>query len=166
MKLQHLFDMEMVYDGQPPFHVWKPWGAEGFGYGTGIGRASNGVVEGTLQWFNFPRWRSDGSFLPDCNGVIHMETGKVLFTFKGFSVEAKTPEPTGGDDAGGFAWMNQSGGSRRAVTVSMTFQTAEERFAYLNTTVAVAEGRIDLRTLGMQVRVYGCVNEIVHEPFA
>jgi hypothetical protein len=165
MKLRHLFDMEMVYDGQPPFHVWKPWGTEGFGYGAGSGSVGNGALTGKLTWYNFPRWRSDGAFLPDCNGVIDLDgTNKVLFTFQGFSVEAsQQPAAPAAGQPDGYAWMNKSGGSRRAVTVSMTFQTADERHLYLNTTLGVAEGAIDLRSLSMQVRVYGCVNEIVDE---
>jgi hypothetical protein len=43
----------------------------------------------------------------------------------------------------------------------MVFESADERYLWLNDAVCVIEGVIDAQTMRMKFKVYACVNELI-----
>lgn len=145
MHLEYLCDMELAYLGDPAdqLTVVMPFGTEGIAYGSGDGTVKGERLQGRIRWYNFPRVRGDGVFLPDARGTIDTDDGaRILFCMQGYSV------PTGI-------------GEERDVRTDLTFATDDERYLWLNTAFAVTEAAFDNTRHVSKVRAYVCVNELV-----
>jgi hypothetical protein len=148
MRLQHLCDIELAYLGEEDeqLTVVMPFGTEGIAYGKGDGTVKGERLQGKILWYNFPRVRGDGVFLPDARGVIDTDDGaRILFSMQGYSA------PIGADE-------------EREVLTSLTFATEDERYLWLNTAFAVTEAAFDNVRHVSRVRAYVCINELVKKP--
>lgn len=151
MRLEHVCDMEMSYrkelDSQVgPFGaklpVVRPYGGEeGRGYGEGDITFTGPKLQGTGRFVNHPHRRSDGLMLADLHGVLVTDEGAtILFTFQG-----RVP-------------FTDRKGKPMFTTL---FETEDDRYRWLNSTLCVLEGVIDFETLNMRARIYLCVHELV-----
>ncbi len=140
MRLEHLCDMELSYQGA--FTLVQPYGSqEGAGFGIGTGVASGEQVAGTVRWVNHPRRRSDGVTLPAAHAVILTEDGgEILCSWQG-----RTQPGVG-------QWGSQ--------VLAALFETEDPRYQWLNQAVCVAEGRLHPETLHLQLRIYACVPDL------
>jgi len=145
MRLDLLGEMELVYRDSSfgeKFILARPFGGEeGSGYGEGEGTIKGERINGTLRWVNHPHRRSDGSMLPDAHGIIKTADGAiVLFVMQGRTV-----------------WVGEAGRQ----LLSVTFESQDERYKWLNNTYCVLEGAIDSVALKMRSRVYLCISDLV-----
>ena len=145
MRLDLLGEMELVYRDSSfgeKFILARPFGGEeGSGYGEGEGTIKGERINGTLRWVNHPHRRSDGSMLPDAHGIIKTADGAiVLFVMQGRTV-----------------WVGEAGRQ----LLSVTFESQDERYKWLNNTYCVLEGAIDSVALKMRSRVYECITDLV-----
>jgi hypothetical protein len=93
-------------------------------------------------WSNHPRRRGDGRMLPNVHGLIVTDDGaEVLFRLTGITVF----------DNEGRGGQNLSG----------TFTAEDERYAWVNDLVCVAEGVIVPAQNTIDIRVYAAINELV-----
>jgi hypothetical protein len=102
-----------------------------------------GRLAGTLTGANHPRQRSDGTFQPDFQGVIETDDGAVIyFDFRGYG----RAYPVG----------------RRQIVGAVTHLSDDDRYGWLNDTVAVSVGEV--RTLADETRLVIDVSELIWEP--
>lgn len=148
MRLEPLCVLELVYDergGVPNggFVLVTPYaGGEGSGYGSGHGTARGERLNGTVVWSNHPRRRSDRRMLPNAHGVIlTADDASVVFELTGRTVF---------DDPG-----------RGAQNLTGWFESADERYRWLNDVVCVAEGVILMDAGRSEIEVYVAVNELL-----
>lgn len=143
MKLAHLCDMELGYQGG--FTLIQPYASEeGTGFGVGEGVVSGDQLAGHIRWVNHPQRRGDGTMLADAHGVITTGEGvPILFTLRGRV-------------AGG-----QNGQIRqRQHLLSAFFEAEDERYQWLNTALCIAEGQLNPETFRLQLRVYTCISDL------
>ena len=83
MRLEHLFDLDLRYEGE--YVVVRPYGGlDGVGYASGAGRATGPRVEGAVRFSNNPRVRGDGVLLADLAGAIATDDGaRIVFALTG-----------------------------------------------------------------------------------
>ena len=145
MRLDLLGEMELVYRDSSfgeKFILTRPFGGEeGSGYGEGEGTIKGERINGTLHWVNHPHRRSDGSMLPDAHGIIKTADGAIVF----FAMQGRT------------VWVGETGRQ----LLSVTFESQDERYKWLNNTYCVLEGAIDSVALKMRSRVYECITDLV-----
>jgi hypothetical protein len=145
MRLDLLGEMELVYRDSSfgeKFILARPFGGEeGSGYGEGEGTIKGERINGTLRWVNHPHRRSDGSMLPDAHGIIKTADGAIVF----FAMQGRT------------VWVGETGRQ----LLSVTFESQDERYKWLNNTYCVLEGAIDSVALKMRSRVYECITDLV-----
>ena len=144
MRLEQICVIELTYGGSG-FHMARPYGNEsGLGWGIGEGRVSGERLSGTVQWSNQPQRRGDGTMLPNARGVITTDDGaEVLFDLTGRTV---------------FVELNgESAGRQLLMTL---FESEDERYSWLNNTVCIAEGKIDVN-LVVHLEVHRCHSELV-----
>ena len=140
MRLEHLCDMELVYQeapgmGQKVLMVRPYSGQEGSGYGEGDGTVTGPQLQGKLRWVNHPHSRSDGVMLPSTHGVIRTNDGAtILFSLQGRTVAGKQ-------------------------LLLTTFESADKQYQWLNQAMCLLEGVIDAERLAMRARVYVCKHE-------
>lgn len=139
MRLEPLFEMRV--ERSQAVRVGPlvgPEGAEWIFWGTGEGSVNGGLITGTLQACNHPRHRPDNVNLPDVHGVITTPADETIyFEMHGFGLP---------------------GAGKRPVVGEMTFRTASERLARLNTAVAVLDGHVEEGAGGTALyQVYECV---------
>ncbi|MEO7000329.1 MAG: DUF3237 family protein [Ktedonobacterales bacterium] len=154
MRLVHLCDMTMGYEGAPV--MVRPYGnEEGTGFGVGAGVASGERLHGTVRWFNYPHRRSDGVMLPNISGMVTTDDGAIiLFTMQGRTLFT----PSGDGSAGSRA--------RGSQMFAVFFEAEDQRFRWLNTAVCVMEGVVSAVGGGPPSqnepgRVYICENELL-----
>lgn len=95
-------------------------GKEHIAWGLADGSVSGERVRGTHKACNHPRRRGDNVNLPDVHGLISTEDGSTIYyEIRGFGL------PHAGT---------------RLFFGTLAFRTASERYAWLNTTVAVGRG--------------------------
>ena len=143
MRLEALCAMDLRYvDG---YHLATPYGGEsGLGWGVGEGTVTGERLAGTARWSNQPTRRGDGSMLPNARGVITAADGaEVFFDLSGRTVFEEQP----------------SGLVGRQLLMAL-FESADERYGWLNTTVCVAEGVIDAERGSMHLEVLLCIREL------
>jgi Protein of unknown function (DUF3237) len=143
MRLERLCEIDLKYIGG--FHMARPYGNEsGVGWGIGDGVVSGDRLSGTLHWSNQPRRRGDGTMLPNARGVIATEDGAEVFV----------------DLTGRTVWVEQ-GDERVGRQLLMTlFESADERYTWLNNMVCMAEGKVDPETLVVHLEIHVCHSEI------
>lgn len=150
MRLENLCTFKWRYDDEgrrvpdDGFVLILPYGGEeGSGYGEGDGRVSGERIEGTVVWSNHPHRRSDGRMMPDAHGLIVTHDGaRIVFELRGRTVF--------NDDR-----------SRGGQTFVGSFESDDERYAWLNDVMCIAEGVIHPESNVIEIRVYFGVNELI-----
>ncbi|HZQ64513.1 MAG TPA: DUF3237 family protein [Gaiellaceae bacterium] len=132
MTLEHLFDLDLRYEGE--YVVVRPYGGlDGAGYAAGRGRATGPRVEGEVRFSNNPRVRGDGVLLADLSGAIASDDGaRIVFS------------------SCGLGRKDQNGRSFTAV-LAMRLESDDERYAWVNETLCVAEASVVGRHVTMHV---------------
>jgi hypothetical protein len=82
-----------------------------------------GRITGSFRGANHPLRRSDGTYIPDCQGVIETDDGAtILFDYQGYG----RTYPIG----------------RRQIVSSATHFSDDERYRWLNDTISVGVGEV------------------------
>jgi len=116
----------------------------GPGWGIGEGTVSGERLSGTIKWSNHPSLRSDGVALPDFRGVISTaDDAKVMVSLTGRTVFV----PRGHQTVGRQLLMG-------------LFESDDERYAWLNSEVCIAEGIHDPQDPPSRAEIYLCINEL------
>jgi hypothetical protein len=122
MKLQPLYTLRYVYPEGWAVNVGGATSSEEQHFYPAEGRCV-GAVAGTFRGANYPRRRSDGTFVMEMKGVIETDEGSVIMTdFQGYG----RTYPRG----------------RRQVVGSVRHVAADERYARLNDAVCVLAGEV------------------------
>ena len=132
MRLEHLFDLDLRYEGD--YVVVRPYGGQdGIGYAAGAGRAIGPRVEGAVRFSNNPRVRGDGVLLPALDGTIATEDGaRIVFSSMGLG-------------------KKDEGGRKFHAKLAMTVESDDERYTWLNDSLCVAEATVVGRHVTMHV---------------
>jgi hypothetical protein len=132
MRLEHLFDLDLRYEGE--YVVVRPYGGQdGIGFAAGAGRATGPRVEGSVRFSNNPRVRGDGVLLPSLEGAIATDDGaQLVFSSTGLG-------------------KKEEGGRRFRATLAMTLESDDERYAWLNDSLCVADATVAGRRVTMHV---------------
>ena len=143
MRLEPLCAIDLKYVGG--FHLVRPYGNEsGLGWGVGEGTVTGERLNGKVQWSNHPRRRGDGTMLPNARGVITTGEGaEVLVDLVGRTVEVERG--------------NETVGRQLMMTL---FESADERYSWLNNTVCISEGVVYPETLVIHIEVNLCTSEL------
>jgi hypothetical protein len=144
MRLERLCTVELRYVGG--VELLRPYGNEaGLGYGGGVGTVEGERLSGSIRWSNHPLRRGDGVMLPDVRGAITTaDAATVILEFTGRTVFVELEGETVGRQ------------------LLMTLLTSEdERYSWLNNTVAIAEGAIDPEKLEAHLEVHLCHSDLV-----
>jgi len=146
MRLESVCEMELSYrdielgDWTGNFAMVQPYGGEeGSAYGEGDGLVKGEKLNGRARWVNHPHRRSDRVMLPNVHGIIRTEDlATVLFTLQGRTAFGKS--------------------DRGTQLLTVTFESEDERYRWLNNTLCVLEGVIDSGK--MKANVWACINEL------
>lgn len=132
MQIEHIFDLDLRYEGE--YVVVRPYGGkDGTGYAAGTGRATGPRVEGDVRFSNNPRVRGDGVLLADLAGSIATDDGaRLVFSITGLG---RKDEKEG----------------RFTVALAMTLESDDERYAWVNEALCVADARVVGRRVEMHV---------------
>lgn len=132
MRLEHLFDLDLRYEGE--YVLVRPYGGlDGVGYASGTGRATGPSVEGDVRFSNNPRVRGDGVLLADLAGAIATDDGaRIVFSLTGL----------GRKDPNGRSF---------SVALAMTLESDDERYAWANEALCVADASVVGRRVKMHV---------------
>jgi hypothetical protein len=118
MRLEPLYRVRFSYAGG--------WSADLAGQDSAEGRfffLAEGRISGLFRGANHPHRRSDGTFLPDFQGVIETDDGaEVLFDYRGYG----RAYPVG--------W--------RQIMASGTHLSQDERYRWLNDSLSVGVGEV------------------------
>ncbi len=122
MRLEPLYVVRFSYSGGWGADLAGPYSTEGQYFFLAEGRCE-GRVSGLFRGANHPSRRSDGTFLPDFQGVIETDDGaEVLFDYKGYG----RAYPAG----------------RRQIVTSATHLSEDERYRWLNDSLSVGVGEV------------------------
>jgi hypothetical protein len=132
VRLEHLFDLDLRYEGE--YVVVRPYGGlDGVGYAAGNGRATGPKVAGDVRFSNHPRVRGDGVLLADLAGAIATDDGaRIVFSLSGLG-------------------RRDQNGRSFTVALAMTLESDDERYAWANVALCVAEASVVGRRVTMQV---------------
>lgn len=132
MRLEHIFDLDLRYEGE--YVVVRPYGGlDGVGYASGTGRATGPAVEGNVRFSNNPRVRGDGVLLADLAGAIATDDGaRIVFSLTGLG-------------------RKDGNEGRFSVALAMTLESDDERYAWANEALCVADARVVGRRVEMHV---------------
>jgi len=123
-RLTPLFEACWSYD---EFTRLMPWGASSEGqaiaYST-TGRVTGDSLSGSLRLSQYPRWRVDGTLLPDVHGIIETDASEQVAI-----------------RAGGYGFQVQDAPEDRIVLHWMRFWSGTPALAGLNATLAFGAGR-------------------------
>jgi hypothetical protein len=118
VRLEPLYLVRFSYSGG--------WGADLAGPDSVEGRfffLAEGRISGLFRGANHPNRRSDGTFLPDFQGVIETDDGaEILFDYRGYG----RAYPVG----------------RRQIVTSATHLSEDERYRWLNDSLSVGVGEV------------------------
>ena len=145
MKMQHVCLMDFGYEGRFQF-VRSPDGSQaGAGYGEGEGSAFGPRIKGSIRWTSHPQRRGDGVTLPAADGAITTEDGAtILFEMRGRTVT-----------------IEKESGEKGGQLLHVIFESDDERYAWVNRAICVAEGVVDPGSLRLVLGVHECVNEML-----
>jgi hypothetical protein len=105
-----------------------------------------GRISGLFRGANHPHRRSDGTFLPNFQGVIETDDGaEILFDYRGYG----RAYPVG----------------RRQIVVSATHLSEDERYCWLNDSLSVGVGEVRSQQDGTTELVVEWA-ELVWEPIS
>jgi hypothetical protein len=133
MSLEHLFEAELQYrPGMPPI------GTEGEGrlIGSGDGVVRGAKLEGNLRWTLF---EAPGTLVCAMNPILAIATGDGA----DLRVEGR-----------GYAQRDRPEERHWRVAGSLRFETADERYRWLNGRLAVWEGEFDAEEERARYRAY------------
>jgi hypothetical protein len=132
MRLEHLFDLDLRYEGE--YVLVRPYGGlDGVGYAAGTGRAVGPRIEGDVRFSNNPRVRGDGVLIADLAGAIATGDGaRIVFSLSGL----------GRKDPNGRSF---------SVALAMTLESDDDRYAWVNETLCVANASVVGRHVEMHV---------------
>ena len=132
MRLEPLFDLDLRYEGE--YTVVRPYGGrDGIGYAAGAARAIGPRIERAVRVSNKPRVRGDGVLLPALDGVIATDDGaRLVFSSTGLG-------------------KKDEGGRKFRALLAMTLESDDERYAWLNDSLCVADATVVGRHVTMQV---------------
>jgi hypothetical protein len=145
MKLKRLYRVRFKYPEGWAVNLAGPDSLESQHFFIAEGRCE-GRIAGKLRGANHPRRRSDGTFMPDFQGVIASDDGAhVYFDWRGYG-RAYPP-------------------GRRQIVVSGSHLSDDERYRWLNDVLCVGEGEVRAQTGGSAELVIEWL-EVVWEPIA
>jgi uncharacterized protein DUF3237 len=122
MRLEPLYRVRFSYSGGWSADLAGQDSAEGRFFFSAEGRCE-GRISRLFQGANHPNHRSDGTFLPDFQGIIETDDGaEVLFDYRGYG----RAYPIG----------------RRQIVVSATHLCEDERYRWLNDSLSVGVGEV------------------------
>lgn len=125
IRFRPLFEASWEYER---FTRLMPFGPDGegqaYGYTTSGGcRVAGEVLSGSLRLVQFPRWRSDGLYLPDAHGLVETDDGEQVMV-----------RPAG------FGIHDADGSGNLTVSHRLRMSTAAPRLRWLNDVVAFGVG--------------------------
>ena len=122
MRLEPLYRVRFSYAGGWSADLADSDSAEGRFFFLAEGRCE-GRISGLFRGANHPHRRSDGTFLPDFQGVIGLDDeAEVLFDYRGYG----RTYPVG----------------RRQIVTSATHLSEAERYRWLNDSLSVGVGEV------------------------
>lgn len=122
IELKPLYRVRFQYPEGWGVELGKPGSQEGQYFFIAEG-SCEGRIQGTFRGANNPSRRGDGTFVPDFQGVIETGDGaQVYFDYRGYG----RAHPPG----------------RREIVVVATHLCQDERYLWLNDTVAVGVGEV------------------------
>jgi len=122
MRLEPLYRVRFTYSGGWTIDLADPESAESQHFFLAEGRCE-GRISGRFLGANHPHRRSDGTFLPNFQGVIETEDGaNILFDYQGYG----RAYPAG----------------KRQILVSATHLSEDERYHWLNDSLSVGVGEV------------------------
>jgi hypothetical protein len=122
MRLEPYYRMRFTYPEGWSVLLTGDQGTEAQHFFLAHGRCSGGVT-GQLKGANYPRSRTDGTFIPDFQGVIETDDGAtILFDFRGYG----RAYPVG----------------RRQIVVMCLHQSDDDRYRRLNDAFCVGTGEV------------------------
>ena len=145
MHIEFICDMDMIYHEEPltgeKFLLVRPYGGEeGSGFGEGSGTVTGPKINGTMHWVNHPHRRTDGTMLPDAQGIILTDDKAIIMV----SLQGRTV-------------FEQEQGKQ---LLSVIFEAEAESYRWLNNTLCIFEGLIDTERLQMHAKVYACHSDL------
>ncbi|MGH2505573.1 MAG: DUF3237 family protein [Ktedonobacterales bacterium] len=150
MRITHLCNLSLA---QRQGLLVQPYGGEeGTVFGHGEGVAEGERLHGTATWFNFAHRRSDGAMQPHLQGVITTHDGATIL----FELQGRV------------RWVASDDGLLGDQLMRVTFETADERYRWLNDAFCVFEGKLrppqpttggNPQRVG-SAQVYLCENEL------
>lgn len=145
MRLEPLYRVRFTYSGSWGADLAGPDSSESQNFFIAEGRCE-GRIAGRFVGANHPHRRSDGTFLPDFQGVIETDDeAEVLFDYRGYG----RAYPVG----------------RRQIVVSGTHLSDDERYRWLNDVLSVGVGEVRSQPDGLTELVVEWA-ELVWEPIA
>lgn len=122
MKLAPLYRVRFTYPYEWSTNLAGPDSKESQHFLLAEGRC-DGRITGVFRGANHPRRRGDGTFMPDFQGVIETDDGAtILFDYRGYG----RAYPVG----------------RRQIVAVATHVSDDERYHWLNDTLAVGVGEV------------------------
>jgi hypothetical protein len=122
MRVEPHYRVRFTYSGGWTVDLAEPESAESQHFFLAEGRCE-GRISGRFLGANHPHRRSDGTYLPDIQGVIETDDGaEVLFDYKGYG----RAYPVG----------------RRQILASATHLSEDEHYRWLNDSLSVGVGEV------------------------
>jgi hypothetical protein len=143
VRLEHLYRCSFTYPRDWSVALERDGGREAEHFFLAEGRCE-GRITGELTGANHPHQRADGTFVPDFHGAIDTDDGAViLFTFRGYG----RVYPVG----------------RRQIVGAVVHVSDDDRYRWLNDSVAVSTGEVRSQEDGPALLVID-VAELIWEP--
>ena len=135
-RLEHLFELELQFQWEMSPVTSRETG-EGEYIGSGEGAARGPAIHGTVRWDLFEK-REETLCRSNLTGVIETDDGaQIRFDSRGFFIKPDESNPN--------KWITSA---------SVHFDTADGRYEWLNTRLAVWEGEFDMGTYQHHYQAY------------